>query len=152
MVFSMKNFFIILLVVLHMLKGFELFAQQANNQFVFIGNNIGENSMTLTTIINVFKAKKTSWSNSAPVIIVLPSSKSPYAGEVSKYIYNTGFTSVQKFWLSEVFQGRSKPPVFFDSDEEIIQFIQKNEGAIGVIINDKQLNIPAKLIIKIENN
>ncbi len=124
---------------------------QVNEQYVFLGNSIGETSMSFNNITNVFKAKKTSWKNNNPIIIVLPSGKTPNASGVSKYIYNTTFTAVQKFWLSEVFQGRSKPPVFFDSDEEIIQFINKNEGSIGIISNNKALNIPAELIIKIEN-
>jgi hypothetical protein len=146
----MKNIYFILFLIIQMLFNIATIAQ-VNEQYVFLGNSIGETSMSFNNITNVFKAKKTSWKNNNPIIIVLPSGKTPNASGVSKYIYNTTFTAVQKFWLSEVFQGRSKPPVFFDSDEEIIQFINKNEGSIGIISNNKALNIPAELIIKIEN-
>ena len=146
----MKKIYLILFFLLQLFFNADSIAQ-VNEQYVFLGNDIGEPSMSLNNIINVFKAKNTSWRNNNSIIIVLPSGKSPNATGVSKYIYNTSFTAVQKFWLSEVFQGRSKPPVFLDSDEEIIQFINKNEGSIGIISNNKALNIPAELIIKIEN-
>ncbi len=150
MAFNMKNFYFILFLFIQLLFKAEIIAQ-VNEQYVFLGNSTGELSMSFNSITNVFKAKNTSWKNNSPIIIVLPSGKSPNASGVSKLIYNTSFTAVQKFWLSEVFQGRSKPPVFLDSDEEIIQFIKKNEGAIGIISNNKSLNIPIEFIIKIEN-
>jgi len=148
MVFNMKKLYFILFAIMQMYYSANA---QEKYQFVFLGNNIGETTMPLNNLINIFKAKNTSWKNNNPIIIVLPSSKSPNADKIANFIYKSNFTSVQKFWLSEVFQGRSKPPVFFDTDEEIIQYVKNNEGAIGVILNNKDLNIPLNLLIKTDN-
>ena len=67
------------------------------------------------------------------MIIVLPSKKNISIAEISSYIYETSTTGMQKFWLSQVFQGRSNPPVFLDTDEEIIRYVDKNPGAIGIV-------------------
>ena len=57
---------------------------------------------------------------------------------------------MQKFWLSLVFQGRNNPPVFLDSDKDIISYIEKNPGAIG-IISRSNTDINTALIINILN-
>jgi ABC-type phosphate transport system substrate-binding protein len=67
------------------------------------------------------------------VIVVLPSNKSENAESVAKNLYGGSVTAMQKFWLALVFQGRANPPVFLQTSEEIIEYISKNPGAIGVI-------------------
>jgi ABC-type phosphate transport system substrate-binding protein len=56
--------------------------------------------------------------------------------------------SMQKYWLSLVFQGRSNPPIFLENDQETIQFIQKNPGAIGFISSETRA--PKGLIIDLK--
>ena len=97
------------------------------NTLVIIGNNIGTVSMKKNSLINVFKGRLDSWNNNATVKIVLPSQKNESAALTAKVIYGTTVKGMQKFWLSLVFQGRANPPVFLDSDEEIIRYVQKNQ-------------------------
>jgi hypothetical protein len=49
-----------------------------------------------------------------------------------------------------VFQGRSNPPVFLDTDKDIINYIEKNPGAIG-IISRSNTDVKSALIINILN-
>ncbi|MBU6158286.1 MAG: hypothetical protein KGP35_04555 [Bacteroidetes bacterium] len=110
--------------------------------FVVIGNDIGIKSVSSSGLTSIFRGKYSSWSNSQSAIIVLPSKKNPSAGLVALFLYKTSITGMQKFWLSQVFQGRSNAPSFLDSDEEIIDYVEKNPGAIGII---RKASVSSKL-------
>ena len=117
-------------------------------EFVIVGNDIGIKSASLKHIRSIFRGKYSSWNNKQTVIIVLPSRKNISVQDVSSHIYETSTTGMQKFWLSQVFQGRSNPPVFLDSDEEIIRYVAKNPGAIG-IVHKPNFPVSAAFIINI---
>ena len=128
-----------------------LMAQTKNmNDFVVLGNGIGIKSSSVKHLQSIFRGKYSSWSNKQGVIIVLPSKKNESCAAITSILYESSITAMQKFWLSQVFQGRSNAPVFLDTDEEIILYIQKNPGAIGVVKKTAP-NIPETLIINIIN-
>lgn len=108
-------------------------AQSAWGELSIIGNKIGVTQLKAQEARNIFRANKTTWPNKIAVTIALPSPKSITSEPVARLIYGTRPTSVQKFWLSLVFQGRATPPNFFETDQELIQFVQRTPGAIGVI-------------------
>jgi ABC-type phosphate transport system substrate-binding protein len=150
MAFNVKH--IILLTILTISSGgFNVFAQNKGaNDFVILGNDIGIKSSSVKHIQSIFRGKYSSWSNKQGVIIVLPSKKNESCAATTSFLYETSITAMQKFWLSQVFQGRSNAPVFLDTDEEIIIYVQKNPGAIG-IIKKPVSNISPTLIINIIN-
>jgi hypothetical protein len=133
---------------------FSLLFSYANAQtndmgnLVVIGNKIEFKTMKKNSVINVFKGRLNSWNNGTVVIIVLPSQKNENSTEVAKIIYGTTVKGMQKFWLSLVFQGRSNPPVFLDTDEDIIKYVQKNPGSIGLIHGNSEFpkNIQIEII------
>ena len=101
--------------------------------FVILGNDIGMKSVSSSGLTSIYRGKYSTWPNRQGTILVLPSKKNPSAGSVALYLYKTSITGMQKYWLSQVFQGRSNAPVFLDSDDEIIDYVEKNPGAIGII-------------------
>jgi hypothetical protein len=126
-------------------------AQQAKGEdFFIIGNNVDIKSASLKHTQSVFRGKYSTWNNRQTVIIVLPSKKNENCQRVASYLYETSITGMQKYWLSLVFQGRSNPPVFLDTDEEILNYVQKNKGAIG-IISRSSIDPKSALIINIIN-
>jgi ABC-type phosphate transport system substrate-binding protein len=140
---------IILIVLVVMLSvSVNSFAQQGFSNLTIVGNKTGMSTSTVSEIRKIFKAKYTNWSNGESVTIVLPSPKTSNAEPVAKNIYQTTVSSMQKFWLSLVFQGRFSPPVFTESDMETIQYIQKTPGAIGVV-DASATGIPKALIIQV---
>ena len=89
--------------------------------------------MTLNQVKEVFHGKIKNWTTYAPIKIALPSSKSIYSNLVAKEIYSSTYNGMQKYWLALVFQGKSKPPVFLDTNRQIIDYVSKNKGAIGIL-------------------
>lgn len=145
---TMKARLNLLIILLFFLSNF-VAAQGEINNVQIVGNNIGTVNLKKNTLINVFRGRVTTWDNKKTVTVVLPSQKNGSAVLVAEVIYNTTLKGMQKFWLSLVFQGRANPPIFLDTDEEIIRYVQNNPGSIGVI--SKVENYPKNLLIEITN-
>jgi hypothetical protein len=107
--------------------------KESSEGIVLIGNQTGFNSMNWKQIKSFFRGEKSFWASGTPITVVLPGNSLPYSAEVASKVYGTTPAGVQKFWLSLVFQGRSKPPVFLNSEEEIIRYVSQNSGAIGFV-------------------
>jgi hypothetical protein len=110
-----------------------IYAQSTGNKLFVIGNNTGIKTMTLNQVKEVFHGKIKNWTTNVPIKIALPSSKSIYSNLVAKEIYSSTYNGMQKYWLALVFQGKSKPPVFLDTNRQIIDYVSKNKGAIGIL-------------------
>ncbi len=121
---------------------------QSFSNFQVVGNSTGLKSLSESSFKSYMKGKYNFWDNDNQVLIVLPSSNHPDAEDISKLIYAKSHTSVRKYWLSLVFQGRVASPKFCDSDDEIIEFVKSRKGAIGIV--KKSANIPDNLKISIQ--
>ena len=124
-------------------------AQQTNlGQLEFAANVKGVESLTSKEVVQIFRNGRSLWASGEKVIIVLPSNKSVMAESVAKNLYGGSVTAMQKFWLALVFQGRANPPVFLQTEEEIVSYIAKNPGAIGVLPKGNAI-IPESILLTI---
>ena len=114
---------------------------------VVIGNDIGLKEIKTGYLKEVYQAKYAFWPNKRSVYIALPGTQSDDAVSVYSQVYGKSVKEVQKFWLSIVFQGRSKSPNFFDTSKEMIEYVQRTPGAIGLLRSDT--GVPKNLIIKL---
>lgn len=146
----MRKLTIILTLLFAIIGGGHIYGQTSMNAVTIIGNKTGFSSNSAKEIKQVFRGKYANWSTREQVIIVLPASKSSSAEIVASVVYGNTVSGVQKYWLSLVFQGRSNPPVFLDTDEEIINYVKRTSGSIGVISSGNP-NTPRNLIISINN-
>ncbi|MBL6667244.1 MAG: hypothetical protein ISP69_01100 [Crocinitomicaceae bacterium] len=105
-----------------------------------IGNGVGKRALSQEKLKSYFSGEFNNWPNKKRVIIVLPSSKHPHVELYSHLLYGKSFYFVKKYWYSLVFQGRFEAPFFFDSDEEIISFVQNNVGALSIISLDREFD------------
>jgi len=124
-----------------------LLYSQTFTDYKVIGNTTGVTELTQAQVKSYFKAKYTLWDNGKSVKIVLHSSESTQAEKVAKLIFNTTHQGVKKYWLSLVFQGRANPPIYCDSDAEVLQYVKKTPGAIGII--QSSTSCPSQYLIKI---
>jgi ABC-type phosphate transport system substrate-binding protein len=123
-------------------------AQTSDNNIFVIGNNIGLQKMNIQKMKSIFRGEEAMWSNNEGVTVVLPSSKSDFSAIVAKKIFDSSPMGMKRFWLGLVFQGRANPPRFLETNEEIIAYVSKNSGSIGILFC-KQDNIPTSLIIEL---
>jgi|688.fasta_scaffold162479_3 ABC-type phosphate transport system substrate-binding protein len=134
-----------LLIILFLIVSLGSFAQFG--EFVVIGNNTGFKASTKANAKAIFRGKYSSWKNGESVTIVLPSTKSDNVVSVASQVYGLTVKGMQKYWLEQVFQGRSNAPVFFETDEEIINYVKRNPGAVGIVRSSR--SVPQSLVIQI---
>lgn len=146
----MRKITIIITLLFAIIGGDHLYGQTSMNAVTIIGNKTGFSSNSAKEIKQIFRGKYANWSTKEQVIIVLPASKSSSAEIVASVVYGNTVSGVQKYWLSLVFQGRSNPPIFLDTDDEIINYVKRTSGSIGVVSSGNQ-NLPRNLIITINN-
>lgn len=113
--------------------GFMQNPKDGRENLILIGNTTGYTSMSWKMVGSIFRGESTFWKNGAPVTIVLPGNTLSYSVDVANYVYGSSVPGMQKFWLSLVFQGRSKPPIFLNTEQEIIDFISRNPGSVGFV-------------------
>jgi ABC-type phosphate transport system substrate-binding protein len=121
---------------------------QTFSDYKVIGNKTGETELTQLQVKSYFKGKYTLWGNNRSVKVVLHSSESSQASKLAKLIFNTSHSGVKKYWLSLVFQGRANPPVYCDSDSEVLEYVKKTPGAIGII--QSETSCPSQYVIQIK--
>ena len=121
--------------------------QTSFKNIAVVQNKTGFINGKLKDVQGVFRGKYSQWpSTREAVTIVLPASKCTSANTVASVVYNGTVKEMQKFWLSLVFQGRSNPPVFLETDAEIIAFVLKTPGAIGVVSDQSIKGIDNKYL------
>ena len=123
-----------ILIVL-LLFSLSAFGQANWDMLTVVGNSIGTQVLAKNQVSSIFKGNRSRWSNDENVILVMPSSKHPGAEVMAATIYGRDMNYVKKYWLNLVFQGRSNAPLFFDTNEEILNYVKKHPGAIGILIN-----------------
>jgi ABC-type phosphate transport system substrate-binding protein len=138
------------LIVLGLLAAHLSYAQKSDiGELDFIINVNGVTELPQSEILKIFKNGKSLWNNNQKVIIVLPAKNSSLASDVAKNLYNTSVSGMQKFWLALVFQGRSSPPVFLQSAQDIVEYVENNPGAIAAIPAGS-IEIPSNLKLSIK--
>lgn len=125
-------------------------AQKSFEEFVLIGNSTGQKEIKATNVAKIFKGMQNSWKNGNSVILVFPTTNSTESDKIAKIILNANSTAMQKYWLGLVFQGRAIPPYFFDTTEEIIEFVLKTPGSIALLPSNYETKLDRDIIITIK--
>lgn len=99
-----------------------------------IGNGVGTPAqLNFKELKSVLKGEKQRWINGTKVVIALMKTSTLAGITTSKKIYGLSGDDLDKFWLSLVFQGKAKAPVFFNSVSDLQSFVAQTPGAIGII-------------------
>lgn len=125
----------------------DIVAKSTEPQYWVIGNNTGYTSISKGQLREVFTGGVVLFPSKKPVTVVLHSSSTKECQMIADFYFKGSVPGMQKFWLSQVFQGRSNPPVFLASHADIVKYIEQNEGAIAIVFSKEGLD---KWLIPIE--
>lgn len=108
-------------------------SQTSSEKFTVIGNSITTNPMSISELRDIFLGEKQVDSNNNTIVVVLPTTDFQGAEGVARLIAGSSLNSFRRYWLSIVFQGRANPPVYFNSNQRMIDFVQENPGSIAIL-------------------
>ena len=96
--------------------------------------NVNNNSeLSKSDIKKIYLAKKRTFSNSSPVVMVDQPSGSKIKQEFGKELLGKDQRRLKAYWSRLIFTGKATPPEEMETDEEIKAFVALNPGAIGYI-------------------
>jgi ABC-type phosphate transport system substrate-binding protein len=116
--------------------------------FVVVANNTGLPAVTIADIRRIFRGEQSLWPTKQAVTVVLPSVRTDFTDLFARQALGMTRSGMQRFWLALVFQGRANPPVLQDSAADVIAFVQRTPGAIGMVPTATP-GIPRALVIRV---
>lgn len=134
------------LIIFSLFLSLSSFCQGNWDKITIVANDIGTQTLTKTQAAKIFRGNISRWKNDEAVTVVMPSSKHPGCEIMAITVFGRDMKYVKKYWLNIVFQGRANPPVYLDTNEEILTYVSKHAGAIGILTN---YNAKSTLIIKL---
>lgn len=128
----MKKYVIILFGILILLSfGAELLYSQEFKIIVHADNSI--NKLERSKISDLFLKKTDSFPDGLKALPVDLSPDNPLREKFSQKIHNRGVKAVEAYWQQRIFSGQATPVPEKSTEEEIIDFVKNNPGAIGYI-------------------
>ena len=116
---------------------------------VIIGNEIGVKELTTKEVRQYMRGESSRWKEGSDysVTVVLPSTKLPECVPTSEFLVNSSRpSSLQKYWLSLVFEGRAKAPVFGQTQDGVLREVMAKPGAIGIVFG---MDVPEEYVIAV---
>jgi hypothetical protein len=82
---------------------------------------------------SILMGEKQRWRNGSKIVIALMKTNTATGKITSQKIYDMSGDELNKFWLALVFQGKAPAPAFFNTAEDLENFVSQNPGAIGIV-------------------
>lgn len=125
--------------------GFVANSQDLN--LTVVSNTVGAPaSLKTSELTAIMMGEKQRWQNGKKITIVMVKTNKPIGKVTCQKLYKMSGDEVNKFWLSLVFQGKAQAPVFFNTPQEVQNYVSQNEGSIG-ILNDTTTTDDVKIVL-----
>jgi ABC-type phosphate transport system substrate-binding protein len=105
----------------------------AQSYKVIVNASNSTTSISQSDIADYFLKKKTKWSSGATVLPIDQVTKSSTRAGFCKELMKKSVSQVQAYWQQAVFAGKGTPPRELNSDEDVVNFVKNNPGAIGYV-------------------
>ena len=84
-------------------------------------------------LVDAFLKKTTRWPHDEQIRPCDLDPESATRRRFSDDVLKRSVAAVKSYWQQMVFSGQNVPPPEFDSDEQVIQFVLRNPGAVGYV-------------------
>ena len=88
--------------------------------------------LKMSQLQSILKGEKQRWNDGTKVVIALMKVNTPTGTVTTRKILNMNGDQLNKYWLAMVFQGKAEAPSFFNSMDELENFVSQTPGAIGI--------------------
>ncbi len=117
------------------------FAAKEATFFVIVNASNPDSVLTREEVARIFLKKIEEWESSGKEILPVDlTADSQIREDFSEEIHNRGVSTIKAFWYKKVFSGRASPPPLKKSDDEVLEYVDKNSGAIGYVSRSAKLS------------
>jgi ABC-type phosphate transport system substrate-binding protein len=91
------------------------------------------NAVERRFLAEAFLKKTTRWADGSTIRPVDLNGESPVRQKFSEDVLGRSVVAVKNYWQQIVFSGRDLPPPELDTDDEVVRYVAKHDGAIGYV-------------------
>jgi ABC-type phosphate transport system substrate-binding protein len=97
------------------------------------------NASSATTVVerqllaDAFLKKITSWPGGPTIRPVDQGAEAPARRKFTEEVLGRTVEAVRNYWQQQIFSGRALPPPEVDTDDEVVQYVQRYPGAVGYV-------------------
>ena len=101
---------------------------------VIVNASNPDSELTKREISKLFLKKVKRWKESNEAVLPVDLvADSPVRGKFSAEIHGRKLSSIKAYWQKQIFSGRGVPPQEKASDQEVLEYVEGNAGAIGYV-------------------
>lgn len=127
----------ITIILIILLLYLPLLAQ--NGYILIVNNSIKDEVFNRADIESIFLGKKTRWSNGLKTVPVTMKE-----GEIHELfiheVIRKSINAYMNYWRKMIFTGKGVMPISFETNEEILQYVNDTPGAIGYLSDAVKIN------------
>jgi ABC-type phosphate transport system substrate-binding protein len=125
----MKNILTLIVIIAFVALG----SLQAQSYKVIVNSSNETSSISKKDASDFFLKKKTKWANGNSVSPVDLSSNSNVRDAFSQQVHGKNTAAIRNFWQQAAFSGSATTPPEKATDDDVIEYVKKNPGAIGYV-------------------
>ncbi len=108
-------------------------AQSSASYVIIVHPSNPIQSLSRKQIKGIFLKKWVVWDHGEPISPGDLIAESLVRKEFTRDIYGKSVRSINSYWQKKIFSGRGAPPPYFSSEDELIEFVRANPGAVGYV-------------------
>lgn len=118
----------------------------AASAFVVINAPAGS-SIDQASLEALLTGQRRNWDDGDAAKVVLPSRESSNFDFVAQKLFGTSGQVMQRLWFRLVFSGRANAPDYVASSRDVIEAVERQDGALGILIADAAPNVREGLTV-----
>ena len=99
---------------------------------IIANSSVQESSIDAGSIQKIFLGKKSTWSDGSKVIPVMLQSGATREAFLKDFVQKSE-SDFKTFWMQNIFAGKGTPPKNFNTEAELVKFVQDTPGAVGFV-------------------
>jgi len=118
----------------------------ATSTFVVVNAPPGS-SIDQASLEALLTGQRRNWDDGDAAKVVLPSRESLHFDFVAQKLFGTSGQVMQRLWFRLVFSGRANAPDYVNSSRDVIEAVERQNGALGILISDEVPNVREGLVV-----
>ena len=118
----------------------------ATNTFVVVNAPPGS-SIDQASLEALLTGQRRNWDDGDAAKVVLPSRESLHFDFVAQKLFGTSGRVMQRLWFRLVFSGRANAPDYVNSPRDVIEAVERQDGALGIMVSDEVPKVREGLVV-----
>lgn len=120
---------------------------QSETIYVFANLNVADRVLTQPDLQKIYLGKKNKWIDNQGINFTALSNGTCLETFIKKFVKKSPF-QFQNYWKKQIFTGKGRPPLEFETDADLIDYVSRTSGAIGYSCTQPDITMVKILSIK----